>query len=360
MPQSHVFPFSALVGQEKMKLSLILNVIDPSIDGALIRGEKGTAKSTAVRALAQLLPEIPVVTDCPFRCHPTRAREMCTSCLQRAAAGDALPFEAQKMRVFDLPVGATEDRVVGSLDIEHALKTGEKRFEPGILARVHRGILYVDEVNLLDDHIVDVLLDAAAMGVNYIEREGVSYSHPSQFVLVGTMNPEEGDLRPQLLDRFGLCVEVVGIREPALRVEVIKRRQAFEADPDGFRRTWEPEEARLREAIVRAERLLPQVAPDDANLEMIAALSVDLGVDGHRADVAMVKTASALTAFRGRTQITDEDLVEAASLVYAHRMKKTPFEEKILSQEEVVASLAKTRDLQQTRGTQTAKKKAII
>ncbi|MHB8765054.1 MAG: ATP-binding protein [Deferrisomatales bacterium] len=349
MPHSQVFPFSALVGQDKMKLALILNVIDPSIDGVLIRGEKGTAKSTAVRALARLLPEIQVVAGCPFRCHPTRGREMCADCRARLEAGEVLPAERLPMRVFDLPVGATEDRVVGSLDIEHALKTGEKRFEPGLLGKVNRGILYVDEVNLLEDHIVDVLLDAAAMGVNHIEREGVSYSHPAHFVLVGTMNPEEGELRPQLLDRFGLCADVIGIRDPAQRVDVIKRRHAYEADPVAFRRAWEAADGRLREALVVAERLRPQVTVDDDTLEQIATLSIDLGVDGHRADLAMIKTAAALAAFRARTEVTEDDLAEAAALVYPHRMKKTPFEEKILRQEEVVTSLRRTREAQQAR-----------
>ena len=230
MPHSEVYPFSALVGQEKMKLALILNVIDPTIDGVLIRGEKGTAKSTAVRALARLLPEIPVVADCPYHCHPTQQRGMCATCRQRLEAGDEWPVVVERMRVMDLPVGATEDRVVGSLDLEHALKAGQTRFEPGLLGRVNRGILYVDEVNLLEDHIVDVLLDAAAMGVNHVEREGVSYTHPSQFVLVGTMNPEEGDLRPQLLDRFGLCVNIEGIHDTEERVAVMERRSAFFRD----------------------------------------------------------------------------------------------------------------------------------
>ncbi len=358
MPHSHVFPFSALVGQEKMKLALVLNVIDPTIDGVLIRGEKGTAKSTAVRALAQLLPEIPVVADCPFGCHPHRVQEMCAECRRRKAAGETLPVEQRKMQVLDLPVGATEDRVVGSLDIEHALQTGEKRFEPGLLARVNRGILYVDEVNLLEDHIVDVLLDVAAMGVNHIEREGVSYTHPSQFVLVGTMNPEEGELRPQLLDRFGLCVEVRGIRDPALRVEVMKRRQAYEADPQGFRARWAPRDADVRDAIVRAEGLLGKVRVTDEDLEAIANLSVDLEVDGHRADLALIKTVRALAAFRGRTRVTDQDIAEAAALVYPHRLKKTPFEERVLSEEEVVTSIQRTREAQKARKTaRPAKKK---
>ncbi len=346
MPHSHVFPFSALVGQDRMKLALVLNVIDPTIDGVLIRGEKGTAKSTAVRALAQLLPEIPVVADCPFSCHPTRPEEMCERCRERRAAGEALPEARRPMAVLDLPVGATEDRVVGSIDIERALKTGEKAFEPGVLARVNRGILYVDEVNLLDDHIVDVLLDAAAMGVNHVEREGVSVRHPARFVLVGTMNPEEGELRPQLLDRFGLCVDVVGIRDPNDRVEVIRRRRAYEADPEGFRRAWAEADARVREALVRAKDLLPRVEVTDEDLEVIATLSVDLGVDGHRADLALLKACRALAAYRGRTRVTDDDIAEAAGLVYAHRLKKTPFEERILSEEEVVSSIQRTREAQ--------------
>ncbi len=343
------FPFSALVGQEKMKLALVLNVIDPTIDGVLIRGEKGTAKSTAVRALARLLPDLEVVAGCPYRCHPSRVREMCADCRAALAAHPPLATEVQPMRVLDLPVGATEDRVVGSLDIEHALKTGEKRFEPGILGRVNRGVLYVDEVNLLEDHIVDVLLDAAAMGINHIEREGVSYAHPAHFVLVGTMNPEEGELRPQLLDRFGLCADVEGLRDPRLRVEVMKRRVAYEADPLGFREAWRAKDEDLRQAIVRAEELLPRVELDDDTLEAIATLSVDLGVDGHRADLAMTKAVGALAALRGRTRVTEEDLTEAAALVYPHRMKKTPFEEKILRQEEVVTSLRRTREAQEAR-----------
>ena len=357
VPHSEVSPFSALVGQEKMKLALILNVIDPTIDGVLIRGEKGTAKSTAVRALAHLLPEIPVVEDCRFHCHPTRPREMCAACRDRREVGEDLPVAQRRMRVLDLPVGATEDRVVGSIDMEHALKAGQTRFEPGILGRVHRGILYVDEVNLLEDHIVDVLLDAAAMGVNHVEREGVSYTHPSQFVLVGTMNPEEGDLRPQLLDRFGLCVDVAGIADPALRVQVIKRRRAYEKDPAVFRELWAVADARTGQAIVRAEKLLPAVEVDDDTLEVIATLSVDLGVDGHRSDVAMLKTVSALAAFRGRTRVVEADVAEAAGLVYSHRVKKTALDEKLLSEEEVVTSIRRTRDQQSARKPAKAPKK---
>jgi Mg-chelatase subunit ChlI len=262
------------------------------------------------------------------------------------------------MRVVELPVGSTEDRVVGSLDIENALKTGEKRFEPGVLGRVHRGFLYVDEVNLLEDHIVDVLLDAAAMGVNRVEREGVSFAHPSRFVLVGTMNPEEGDLRPQLLDRFGLCADVEGIRDPEQRVEVIRRRREYERSPEEFRQSWQQAENDLAERILQAERLLAKVAVDDETLETIAALSVDLGADGHRADLAMTKTVAALAAFRGRTEVSDDDIREAAALVYPHRMKKSPLEDRILTEEEIVTSVRKSREAQQER--RNAPKKKVI
>lgn len=349
MSRTDVFPFTAIVGQEKMKLGLILNVIDPTIDGVLIRGERGTAKSTAVRALAGLLPELMVVVDCSFGCSPFPGAQLCPSCRLRVEGGEKLPAEKRKMRVVELPVGATEDRVVGSLDMEKALKTGEMRFEAGILGRVHRGILYVDEVNLLEDHIVDVLLDSAAMGVNTIEREGVSYSHPSRFVLVGTMNPEEGDLRPQLLDRFGLCVEVEGIRDPLMRVEVVRRRREYEADPKAFKARWKEAEEELGARIAQAEKLAPRIAVDDDTLEVIAGLSVTLGVDGHRADLAMIKAVAALAAFNGRTEITDDDIRAAAALVYPHRLKKSPLEERILTQEELVNSIKKSREEQSER-----------
>lgn len=357
MADSKVFPFTAIVGQEKMKLGLILNVIDPSIDGVLIRGERGTAKSTAVRALAGLLPEIEVVEDCPIGCSPAPGAPLCPSCRQRLEEGEALAAVTRKKRVVDLPVGSTEDRVVGSLDMERALKTGEMRFEPGILGKVHRGFLYVDEVNLLEDHLVDVLLDAAAMGVNRIEREGVSYSHPSRFVLVGTMNPEEGDLRPQLLDRFGLCVGVEGIRDPVQRVEVVRRRLEYEADPTAFRRRWRESEEELGRRIADAERLAPRIAVDDETLEVIAALSVELSVDGHRADLAMMKAVAALAAFNGRVEVTDEDIRDAAELVYPHRLKKSPLEERILSSEQVVTTIKKSREEQAERRARAKEKK---
>ena len=321
------YPFSAIVGQEDLKQGLILNVISPKLSGILIRGEKGTAKSTAVRALAELLPDIEVVADCPYRCDPDQPLLHCPSCHQRFEAGETLPRKLQSMRVVNLPVSATEDRVVGTLDIEHAIKQGEKKFEPGVLAEANRGILYVDEVNLLDDHIVDVLLDAAAMGVNTVEREGVSFSHPAQFILVGTMNPEEGELRPQLLDRFGLCVTIGGINDPAKRVEVIKRRSAFEENGEAFASLWEKEQTALRDKIVVARNLLPQVTVDDEVLFRIADIAIQMGVDGHRADLVMLKAAKALAAWDGVDKAEPSHVQEITEVALSHRMRRKPFQE---------------------------------
>lgn len=291
-----LYPFSAIVGQEDMKRSLILNAIEPAIGGVLIKGEKGTAKSTAVRALAAILP--PLEID-----------------------GSA------SMQVVELPINATEDRVVGTIDLEYALTEGKKKFEPGILAKANNNILYVDEINLLDDHVVDVLLDAAAMGINTVEREGISYSHPAKFILVGTMNPEEGDIRPQLLDRFGLSVDVKGEREPESRMEVVKRRLAFERDKAAFEAVYKDSDRELAESVVKARALLPQVNVTDAVLRKIAALSIRLNVDGHRPDITMLHTAKALAAYNERTEIISDDLKEAAQLVLPHRMRRRPFEE---------------------------------
>ena len=286
------YPFAGIVGQEQMKKALILNVINPKIGGVLIRGEKGTAKSTGVRALIDLLPD---------------------------------------NRVVDLPVGATEDRVVGTLDIEHALKNGEKKFEPGILAKAHNNLLYVDEVNLLDDHIVDILLDVAAMGVNVVEREGVSYSHPSKFILVGTMNPEEGDLRPQLLDRFGMTIDVKGENSVEKRVEVIKRRLAFEANPETFIQQFKEEHKQIVLQIKKAQKLLPKVKISDKMLELTAEITLDLGVDGHRADITMIKVASTIAAYENVDEVQREHILEAAELVLPHRMRRLPFDDGSLS-----------------------------
>ena len=321
-----IYSFTAIVGQEKMKNALILNAINPKLGGVLIRGEKGTAKSTAVRSLAALLPDIDVVADCKFGCNPQNRAQMCPECINRLDNGDDLPIKKRKTRVIELPVGSTEDRVVGTLDLEHAIKKGEKRFEPGILAEANRGILYVDEVNLLDDHIVDILLDSAAMGVNVVEREGVSYSHPAEFILIGTMNPEEGELRPQLLDRFGLCVHIEGIADLDQRVEVVKRRAFYEQDPAGFQKTWKEEEERLRKAIIRAKELLEQVTISDDILYLIARIAIEMNVDGHRADIMMMKTSKTLAAFSRRTEVSKEDVQKAADMALQHRMRRKPFQ----------------------------------
>lgn len=325
-----IYPFTAIVGQEAMKRALILNSINPALGGVLIKGEKGTAKSTAVRALADLLPAMDVVADCDFHCDPLAKSSLCEQCWERVAAGQQLTGSKQKMRVIDLPVSATEDRVVGTLDIEHALKMGEKKFEPGILAQANRNILYIDEINLLDDHVVDVLLDAAAMGVNTVEREGVSFVHPARFVLVGTMNPEEGDIRPQLLDRFGLSVEVAGEQNTADRVEVIRRRLRYEYDSEAFRAEFASDQQALAQRIVLAGSLLPKVQIADGLLELVATISIKLEVDGHRADITMIKTAMTLAAYAGRQQVISEDIKEAAKLVLPHRMRRRPFEEGVL------------------------------
>lgn len=325
-----IYPFTAIVGQEKMKKALVLNIINPLLGGVLIRGEKGTAKSTAVRALAELLPERKQVEGCVFGCDPDDESMLCSSCLEKKKQAGSLPFVRSKMKVIDLPVSATEDRVVGTLDIEHAIKKGEKKFEAGILAQANRNILYVDEVNLLDDHVVDVLLDSAAMGINTIEREGISFFHPARFILVGTMNPEEGDLRPQLLDRFGLVVDVAGERDTVQRVEVIKRRLDFENDAAQFCTQYEEIQQELGKKISRAEMLLKRVAFDEKILERAARISIAMGVDGHRADIGMIKTAITIAAYNLREEVTENDLLEAAELVLPHRMRRKPFEEGVM------------------------------
>src|SRR6266446_157677 len=280
-----VYPFSAIVGQDKMKLALVLNAIHPAIGGVLIRGEKGTAKSTAVRALARLLPELEVVADCRYGCPPDQPEVQCADCRARVAAGEALPRTRRRMRVVELPINASEDRVVGTIDVEAAIKQGERRFEPGVLAEANRNILYVDEVNLLDDHLVDVLLDAAAMGVNVVEREGISMWHPSRFILVGTMNPEEGELRPQLLDRFGLTVDVEGIKDISQRVLIVERREERESDPAGFSQQFADQDAEIGTRIAEAIIRFPHVVMPAGILRALAELNVSLQVDGHRADL---------------------------------------------------------------------------
>lgn len=322
-----VFPFTAIVGQERMTRALVLNAISPQIGGVLIRGERGTAKSTAARALAALLPDIEVVSDCPFHCHPHRSDAMCDSCRQRVAAGEILPANTRKTPFVDLPVSATEDRVVGTLDLERAIKLGERHFEPGVLAAANRGLLYVDEVNLLDDHVVDLLLDSAAMGVNVVEREGISFSHPARFILVGTMNPEEGELRPQLLDRFALCVDIQGIMDKDARVEILHRRVLYEQNPEAFCWQWCDAEARLSQRIVKAQLLLSDVTYAPEDLYTIAELTSEMEVDGHRADIVILKAAIAHAAFEGRDAVNELDILLAAELALPHRLRRKPFEE---------------------------------
>jgi len=322
-----VFPFTAIVGQEHMRRALILNAINPQIGGVLIRGERGTAKSTAARALAALLPEIAMVADCPYSCDPADPANQCDECRGRVARGEKLKVASRRIRMIDLPVSATEDRVVGTLDIERAIQRGERAFEPGVLAAANRGLLYVDEVNLLDDHVVDVLLDSAAMGVNVVERESISFSHPARFILVGTMNPEEGELRPQLLDRFGTCVQITGLPDSADRVAIIERCVAYEHDPVAFRAAWEREERRLSDRIAQARALLPQVTYTADNLHTIASLCAEMEVDGHRSDIVILKAALAHAAFEGRTAIEGRDILLAAELALPHRLKKRPFQD---------------------------------
>jgi magnesium chelatase subunit D len=341
MQSKMIYPFSALVSQEKMKLALILNVINPKIGGVLLRGEKGTGKSLAVRALANLLPEVDAVADCPFHCDPKRQKDMCDTCNTKVAKGEKLSIVKRPVSVVELPVGATEDRLVGTIDIEKAIKTGEKRFDSGILAQANRNILYIDEVNLLDDHLVDVLLDAAAMGVNFVEREGISFSHPAQFVLVGTMNPEEGELRPQLLDRFALSVEIKGIPYREARAEIVRRRVAFETDPAAFIESQRESQEQLRQKIVQASCLLQKVVLNEDMLDLITQICVDFAVDGHRADITMYKTACTLAAFKGRTQVVEDDVKEAAELVLPHRHRRKPFEEPKLEQQQIQESMQK-------------------
>ncbi len=326
-----IYPFTAIVGQERMKRALILNAVDPRIGGVLIRGERGTAKSTAARALAALLPKVRVVRDCRFGCDPDAPASWCTECRERAASGEPLPVDEKTIPFVNLPVSATEDRVVGTLDIELAIQKGERHFEPGVLAAANRGLLYIDEVNLLDDHVVDVLLDSAAMGMNIVEREGISFTHPARFILVGTMNPEEGDLRPQLLDRFALSVDITGIREARERVLIIERNLAFERDPDGFRNQWLPHEQKLSRMIEQARALVDKVTYTRRDLLSIASLTSSLNVDGHRADLVILKAARAHAAFEGREAITNRDIALAAELALPHRLKRGPFQQAEIS-----------------------------
>src|SRR5262245_3008792 len=327
MRRRSVYPFTAIVGQERMKRALILNAVNPGIGGVLIRGERGTAKSTAARALAALLPEIEMVADCRFSCDPRRPEQFCDECRERTTKGETLPIATRQTRVVDLPVSATEDRVVGTLDIEKAIKRGERHFDPGVLAAANRGILYVDEVNLLDDHVVDLLLDSAAMGINVVEREGISFQHPARFILVGTMNPEEGDLRPQLLDRFALSVEVRSLPDPRDCMAILQRHIGFDNNPEKFQADWTANETKLGGEIARGREIVDEVLYTERDLFTIANLTASLHIDGHRADLVILKAARAHAALEGRQQITDRDIMLAAELALPHRLRRGPFHE---------------------------------
>ncbi|WP_405361671.1 putative cobaltochelatase [Kitasatospora sp. NBC_00085] len=328
------YPFTAIVGMADLRLGLLLNAVSPAVGGVLVRGEKGTAKSTMVRALAGLLPSIATVDGCRFACDPAAPDPHCPD-----GAHGGLPASERPARLVELPVGVSEDRIVGSLDLERALAEGVKAYEPGLLAQAHRGVLYIDEVNLLQDHVVDLLLDAAAMGRSYVEREGVSVRHAARFLLVGTMNPEEGELRPQLLDRFGLTVEIAATREPAERAEVVRRRLAYDADPAGFAARFAEDERALAEHITVARELLPKVELTDVALRQITAVCAAFEVDGLRADIVMARTAVALAAWAGRTEVLEEDVRKAAQLALPHRRRRNPFDAPGLDEEQLDRTL---------------------
>ncbi|BBF91545.1 magnesium chelatase ATPase subunit I [Blastochloris tepida] len=322
-----VFPFTAIVGQEEMKLALLIAAVDPSVGGVLAFGDRGTGKSTAVRALAALLPKMKAIVGCPYGCDPATPGTHCYSCRERVANGETLKSKQIPVPVVDLPLGATEDRVVGALDLERALAKGEKAFEPGLLARAHRGFLYIDEVNLLEDHLVDLLLDVAASGENVVEREGLSIRHPARFVLIGSGNPEEGELRPQLLDRFGLSVEVKTPEDIKTRIEVVRRRDAFEHDPEGYVAHWKKQDEKVRKKLSTAREHLPEVKVPDAALERAAQLCMSLGTDGLRGELTLIRAARALAALDGADEVTDDQLKRVAPSALRHRLRRNPLDE---------------------------------
>lgn len=321
-----VFPFTAIVDQERLKLALLLNAINPRIGGVLIRGAKGTGKSTAVRALVDLLQEVDAVADCPFRCNPYDPTNLCEICRSRVEGGETLPMESRKMEVVELPIGATEDRVVGTLNIEKAIREGVRALEAGILANANQNVLYVDEINLLPDHITDVILDAAASGWNTVEREGISVQHPSRFILVGTMNPEEGELRPQLLDRMALHTEISTIKDPSLRIEVMKLNLEFEDNPVGFRERFLDRQKMLMEKIDLAKQVLPDVKIQDKLLEVVARMCIALNVDGHRPDITIIKAAKTFSSLNGRKEAEDQEVLESSFLALSHRTRSLGME----------------------------------
>ncbi|QEN08611.1 hypothetical protein EXM22_11680 [Oceanispirochaeta crateris] len=316
------YPFTAIVGQETMKASLILNAIDPSIGGVLIRGHKGTAKTTAVRSLVELLLPIKVVKDCPYHCDPEASSYIHEDCRLKAEKGEVLQSVEYSVPLVELPLGATEDRLVGSLELESALRSGDRVFQPGLLAAANRGILYVDEVNLLDDHLVDLLLDTSASGINRVEREGLSVLHPADFILIGTMNPEEGELRPQFLDRFGLCINVIGEQDVKQRSELVRRRLAYEKNPQAFCDKWEDTQNTLRQQIAKARFLLSEISVPEEVFDASSELAVKVGAQGHRAEITMIKVATAIAAFEERDRVTPEDILQASTMVLPHRLDR--------------------------------------
>ncbi len=330
------FPFSAIVGMDNAKLALLVIAVDPTISGVLLSGDKGTGKSTLVRALANVLPEIPVVKGCPFNCNPFNPLEMCDYHYELWSRGEKLEVEYRKMRVIDLPLNITPDRLVGSIDVERTLREGRVVFKPGLLAEANRNILYIDEVNLLEDYIADLLLDAAASGWNIVEREGISFRHPARFILVGSMNPEEGELRPQLLDRFGLYVDVSASSITEERMEIVRRVEEFHRDPISFMRKYEESEREVREKVKRARELLPEVELDDDLLKLIVDTVIKLGIKTHRAEIVTTKTAKAIAALNGRRRVTLDDVKKAMELALPHRMRLSPFEPPSRKLEEVM------------------------
>ena len=321
------FPFSAIVGQDEMKLAIQIVAIDPKVGGILALGDRGTGKSTAVRALADLLPPLQVVVGCRYGCDPASSEATCTDCTSLKATGKRPKTETRPVPVVDLPLGASEDRVVGALDLEKALSQGVKAFSPGLLAQANRGFLYIDEVNLLEDHLVDLLIDVAASGENVVEREGLSVRHPARFVLVGSGNPEEGELRPQLLDRFGLSVEVRTPQDIDQRIAVIKRRDAFERDPQGFRDEWATQNEGLREHILKARKLLDKVKVGDDLLRLCAQLCQTLGTDGLRAELTLMRACRSLAAMQGHKAATPAHLRTVAPMALRHRLRRNPLDD---------------------------------
>ncbi|MEE8571032.1 MAG: ATP-binding protein [Candidatus Bathyarchaeia archaeon] len=328
-----VYPFAAIVGQQELKRALLLNAINPRIGGLLIRGPKGTGKSTSVRAIADLLPEINVVKDCRFNCNPSDPTNMCLDCFSAYKKGEFLPVEKRKMRVVSLPIGATEDRVIGSLDIEKAIKIGVRALEPGILAEANQSILYIDEVNLLPDHITDVILDVASSGWNIVERESISVGHPSRFILIGTMNPEEGELRPQLLDRFSLHISIQELLDKNQRISIVKNNLQFGDNPLNFIETFRNEQATLRDKIIQAQETLLKVTIPDSLLEVVVRSCIALNIDGHRPDIVAVRTAKTLAAFKGLMEVTAEDILHVAQMAIGFRTRRGGFEEPATAEE---------------------------